>query len=147
VVPAGESRRPTDFAIKPGTGRVLLVYEREKPDPAAKEVVATFYRNLAAGKAKDNESLFRGPDVAVSGVFRGGGGPKAWRKTPAEYLAGHGNEQKYSVADCFAVRGDPLRLVSRTATAGDHRLRSPTNDKNAPGAEAPGANSLFGCLV
>jgi RNA polymerase sigma-70 factor (ECF subfamily) len=103
VVPAGESRRPTDFAIKPGTGRVLLVYEREKPDPAAKEVVATFYRNLAAGKAKDNESLFRGPDVAVSGVFRGGGGPKAWRKTPAEYLAGHGNEQKYFVVDSVEV--------------------------------------------
>ncbi|MFO0876529.1 MAG: TIGR03067 domain-containing protein [Gemmataceae bacterium] len=30
VVPAEESRRPTDFTTKPGSGRVLLVYERVK---------------------------------------------------------------------------------------------------------------------
>jgi uncharacterized protein (TIGR03067 family) len=31
VVPVKESLRPTDFTIKPGSGRVLLVFERVKP--------------------------------------------------------------------------------------------------------------------
>ena len=40
----------------------------KKPDATAqvKEVLTAFYRNLAAGKAKDNEALFRSADAAVS---------------------------------------------------------------------------------
>jgi uncharacterized protein (TIGR03067 family) len=30
AAPAEEARRPTDFTVKPGSGRVLLVYERVK---------------------------------------------------------------------------------------------------------------------
>jgi RNA polymerase sigma factor (sigma-70 family) len=76
----------------------------EKPDPKVevKQVLTAFYRNLAAGTAKDNEGFFRSADATVSGVsyFRP---TTAWQKKPAEYLKGHGDKPKYLEVDSVEV--------------------------------------------
>jgi hypothetical protein len=76
----------------------------EKPDPKVevKQVLTAFYRNLAAGKAKDNEAFFRAPDATVSGVSRFRP-TTAWQKKPVEYLKGHGDEPKYLEVDSVEV--------------------------------------------
>lgn len=78
----------------------------EKPSDAAKQAkdfVTTFYRNLAAGKAKTNESLFANADALVSGVAQIPNKVQPWQKRPAEYLRQHGDQPKYLEVDAVDV--------------------------------------------
>jgi len=53
---------------------------------AVKQLVASFYDSLSAGKAEDNRKLFLSEDVTVVGVARGEGAEKVWQKKAAAVI-------------------------------------------------------------
>jgi len=55
AVPVEETRRPTDFTIMPGSGRVLLVYERESAKPRPGKSVSQDFRYRAYWLSKQDE--------------------------------------------------------------------------------------------
>ncbi len=74
-------------------------------ESAIKDVVNSFYHNLAMGRIKANESLLRTMEVATSGIHRGNSSQpaRAWSKTPAQYLARHGDKPKFLKIDTVQV--------------------------------------------
>ncbi len=105
--------RTSSIAVLAVLSLLLVALTRVVADPpaakpadgagSAKEVVTTFYRNLAAGKAKSNESLFTGPEAPVGGVSQFPNRTQSWQKKPAEFLRQHGDRPKYLEVDAADV--------------------------------------------